>query len=410
MRILLLNDDVLPSARGGSAVVVDLLRRELTARGHTVTLITTHQESERKQEERWKDDGGTVISLFIDYPLAERHRRCISNPAISARLGEIIAEVRPEVVHAHVVHTYLTYDILLIARKHTDRVFLTAHDTFLVSFHRVKGQRYEQALAANKPYRMRWWEHVMAAGMKYAPTRNRQIKNILHKSGAQVIAVSHALERFLKDNGISHTTIIHNATQLPSEPATEAVEAFRNRHGLTGPTILFGGRISEDKGIDALLRAMHLVLQTVQGAQLLVLGEKGKLESHLHHHPTSVRAAVHAAGWIDAGDLPVAFAAADVVTTPSVYLDAFNLMNIEGMAAGKPVVGTCFGGTPEIVVNDVTGFVRNPNDARSFADALGKILSDKGLAGRMGNAGQKRVIEKFGVDMFIDAHMHMYTP
>ena len=408
MRILLLNDDVLPSARGGSAVVVDLLRRSLTQRGHAVTLVTTHQDSTRKGEIRWSDDGGTIISLFADYPLAERHRRCIRNHAISARLEKIMAEVKPEIVHAHVIHTYLTYESLVFARRHTERVFLTAHDTFLVSFHRVKGPRYEQALATNTPYRMKFWEHVMAAGMKYTPTRNREIRRILGHSGTSVIAVSDALARFLEDNGVNNVATIHNATAIPPTPSAESIAAFRQNHRLTGPTILYGGRISEDKGIDALLEALRHILATVPAAQLLVLGDEGKLQSHLERQSSSVREAVHAAGWVDAKTLPVAFAAADVVTTPSIYLDAFNLMNIEGMAAGKPIVGTCFGGTPEIIVNDVTGFVRNPNDAQSFSDPLARLLTDKGLAGRMGDAGRKRVEEKFSVEKFTDAHLLAY--
>jgi glycosyltransferase involved in cell wall biosynthesis len=48
-------------------------------------------------------------------------------------------------------------------------------------------------------------------------------------------------------------------------------------------------------------------------------------------------------------DLPGLFAASSVVTVPSLCLDVFPTMNLEAMALAKPVIGTVFGGTPEIV-------------------------------------------------------------
>ena len=69
---------------------------------------------------------------------------------------------------------------------------------------------------------------------------------------------------------------------------------------------------------------------------------------------------VHGLGWLTGDDLRQAFGAADVIATPSVYPDPFNLMNIEAMAHARPVVATCYGGAPEIVVHGETGFIADP--------------------------------------------------
>ena len=107
--------------------------------------------------------------------------------------------------------------------------------------------------------------------------------------------------------------------------------------------------------------------------------------------------------------MPAVFAAADVVTTPSLYLDAFNLMNIEAMAMERPVVGTCFGGTTEIIENNVTGIIVDPTDAKTYASALTTLLQDTDRRKRMGMAGKKRVEENYSLDTFVDRHLAAYS-
>ena len=152
MHIVLLNDDALPEAKGGAAVIVDHLRRGYTEAGHKVTLITTHQDQSHEREERRKDSYGDIISIQVFYPLQRRHRLCLQNPNVTPLLEKLFDELKPDVVHVHNVHTYLTYESLRIARKHTEKVFLTAHDTFLVSFDRIRGAAYEKAALDGNPF------------------------------------------------------------------------------------------------------------------------------------------------------------------------------------------------------------------------------------------------------------------
>jgi len=107
--------------------------------------------------------------------------------------------------------------------------------------------------------------------------------------------------------------------------------------------------------------------------------------------------------------MPVAYAAAAAVTTPSLYLDAFNLMNIEAMALGKPVIGSVFGGIPEIVEHGVTGYTIDPRNEASFAEAILSLLTDPVRAERMGRAGRERVQKEFSVEKQADAYLALYT-
>ena len=119
--------------------------------------------------------------------------------------------------------------------------------------------------------------------------------------------------------------------------------------------------------------------------------------------------AVRCAGWLSQEEMAAAYGSADVVTTPSLCLDTFNLINIEAMSAGKPVVGTIFGGTPEIVLDGTTGYVRNPLKIEAYTDALQTILTDPALAKRMGEAGKKRVEEHYSLDVFVQRQLEAYS-
>jgi len=409
MRIVLLHDNHLPLEDGGTATTVDLLRELLAGKGCTVTLITTHQDKDFGPLKRWQDKHGDIVSLYVEYPKEHLHRFCIHNPAISAILEQVLLELRPDIVHAHVIHGYLTYEALLFAKALTPKVFLTMHDTFSVSFGRVKGQKYEAwALGTRRHCRLHWWNHLMMAGRQYAPLRNIRIRRILSSSGAKVAAISDVQRRFLADNGVGCDTVIHNATKPHFLPPQKDVAEFRRRHTLTGPTVLFGGPISEDKGIEALLSALPLAQKHLPGIQVLIAGDEAKAVAYLQNKPLHTREAIRMTGSLGREQMAVAYAAADLVTTPSIYLDSFNIMNIEAMAMGKPIVGSAFGGIPEIVEDGKTGLIVNPHDTAALANALTKLLSDPTLLKHMGEAGKKRALHDFSPAHFLHKHLEWY--
>ena len=74
---------------------------------------------------------------------------------------------------------------------------------------------------------------------------------------------------------------------------------------------------------------------------------------------------------------------------------------LEGMAAGKPVVAVNRAGPLETVVDGSTGYLRDP-DPDEFAAAIASLLSDPGLAARMGRAARARVAEHFTLERFGD--------
>ena len=174
--------------------------------------------------------------------------------------------------------------------------------------------------------------------------------------------------------------------------------------------MLFGGRLSRDKGSTPLLHALSKIRKAIPNVMLLAIGNP-KTWAGLHKEAAvmeDLSPYIRNIDWLPKEGMRAAYGACDVVTTPSLCLDTFNLMNAEAMANSKPVVGTCFGGTPEVVENGVTGFICNPLHTDEYANLLLTLLSDDALAVKMGKAGKERVEKLFTVERQTEKYLALY--
>jgi glycosyltransferase involved in cell wall biosynthesis len=104
------------------------------------------------------------------------------------------------------------------------------------------------------------------------------------------------------------------------------------------------------------------------------------------------------------------YKACTVFVLPSIFRsEAFGIVLIEAMAAGKPVISTEVGtGTSFVNQNRVTGFVVSPKDSRALAQAIKKILGNKKLAQEFGQNALKRAREKFSLEKMLEEISRVY--
>lgn len=375
MKILLLNDDVPPQGRSSVALIVEGLSHALQKRGHSVTVFTAPA--------------------------------CSADRASEKSLKDVLKDLRPDVIHAHNIQNKLGYDVLTTARNHTDRVFLTLHDVSSFSYGRMNTTRYLN----NGDARWRIVDHWLRAGLRYRPWRNARIRSVLRKYVKQVFTVSEALQRAAAQNGIRETVVMYNGIDVDAWQSTpEAVDRFVREHDLKNrKTILFGGRLSMDKGVVPLLSALEELRKTVPNVLLLVVGDPVRWEKLIKEAGCGdLRDHCRILGWLGHDAMKTACGAADIVTTPSLCLDCFPTLNLEAMAARKPVVGTIFGGTPEAVEHGVTGYVCDPRKTEEYISSLLRLLQNDALRLAMGQKGYERVREKFALSRQVDALLEYY--
>jgi len=107
-------------------------------------------------------------------------------------------------------------------------------------------------------------------------------------------------------------------------------------------------------------------------------------------------------------DVPAVLAAADVSVMPSLN-EALSNVLLESMAAGAPTVATRVGGTPEAIVDGETGLLVPPGDTRALAVAIGRLLADRSLAARLGQAARRLIQTRFSVDRMVAATEQLYV-
>lgn len=395
MKIVLLSDGIPPEGKGGAERIAWESARSLHARGHEVIVITTRRDGRETEE---SEVGGIrIFSIPTKYHVCWRAWRSLYNPGPVREVKRLLAELRPDVVHAHNVHQYLSYATFRVARTCGARVFHTFHDATAI---------HEGKLLDN--YRVSEWNQMKESRLRYNPFRTMYIRRAL--KNAKLIAVSTALRDVLERNGIQNIHVVYNGIDAQEWRVSKSFESKISEQTKDKKVILFGGRVSGAKGGDALLIALPLVVKVVPEAVLMIMGIENEYVNGLKAKANQAGIADHilCTGWIAGDDLKAAYHTAAVVTVPSVYIDPLPTVVLEAMACSKAVVGSCLGGIPEMVQDGVTGYVVNPLDAGTLADRLIELLQNPERAREFGAAGARLQQEKFDAATQTDKLIHYY--
>ncbi|MFC8439385.1 glycogen synthase [Streptomyces griseoincarnatus] len=198
--------------------------------------------------------------------------------------------------------------------------------------------------------------------------------------------------------------VVHNGIDTAlyrPDPGTDALD----RIGLdrSRPYVLFVGRITRQKGVPHLLRAVRHVdpaAQVVLCAGAPDTPEIDREFRELYEELSRVREGVH---WIPQmlprPEVIQLLTHATVFACPSVY-EPLGIVNLEAMACGTAVVASRVGGIPEVVDEGGTGLLVDVDDdfEAGLARALDVVLGDPGTARAMGEAGRERAVTEFGWD------------
>lgn len=217
----------------------------------------------------------------------------------------------------------------------------------------------------------------------------------------RVIAVSDFIRQALLDRGApaAHVRTVHNGTEV--EPIEEdGGPDVRDELELLPDAALVGvfGHISELKGQPLLVRAIPQIVTQCPRAFFVFVG---------YGTPAVQEELCEAAGALGVADrlrltgmrydTPRLMAAMDLIAAPS-QIEAFSMVVLEAMAAGKAVVGARVGGIPEAIVEGITGLLveREPD---ALAAAIVGLLQNAERRGAMGRAGRERVRACFSADV-----------
>jgi len=187
-------------------------------------------------------------------------------------------------------------------------------------------------------------------------------------------------------------------------PLTEQERSTtRERFGLpvSGPLVISVSRLVPRKGMDALIRAAAL-LAPARPDLVVAIGGGGRDHDRLARLIRATGAPVRLLGQVPHADLPQLYGCGDVFAMLcrnrwwGLEQEGFGIVFLEAAAAGVPQVAGDSGGAAEAVVDGTTGLVvPQPEDPRSVADALARLLDDPDSRARMSAAGRTRAVESY---------------
>lgn len=165
---------------------------------------------------------------------------------------------------------------------------------------------------------------------------------------------------------------------------------------------------SENKDYNSFFKAAELVLEQRRDVTFVAVGEgtsdkecKQLLPEHVSSYFRLMGKHSNVESIVNRFDI-------GVLSTSDRHGEGISNSITEYMASGKPVVATDAGGTKELVVDGITGYLVGRGDYRSMAYYLLTVLSDKDLAATMGNAGNQRITNEFSLNRMLDRYTSLY--
>ena len=206
--------------------------------------------------------------------------------------------------------------------------------------------------------------------------------------------------------------VIHNGIDLEEYRKTDSTKVL-DKYGIKKPFVLFVGRITRQKGIVHLVRAIRYMDEGFQIVLCAGAPDTPEIGQEMKEAVAKVQTehggVISVEEMVDKETVRELYSNASVFCCPSIY-EPFGIINLEAMACETAVVATAVGGIKEVVVDGETGFLvpidqmtespfepNNPDKfSRDLAARVNQLMADPALCEKFGRAGRKRAEEKFG--------------
>jgi len=382
VKTLFLTNEYPPHIYGGAGVHVDYLSRELAK---TIDVDVRCFGDQDFEKGKLKVTGFELDSSSFTCPKPLRSvfgavRRCIDFNT---------TKIDADVVHCHTWYSH--FGGILAKLNYGIPLVITVH-----SLEPLRPWKREQLAGG---YDFSLWVEMTALEMADA-----------------IIAVSsetkHDITR-LFDVDLARVHVIHNGIDLDEYHKVDSTAVLK-RFGIDPqkPYLLFVGRITRQKGIIHLVRAIEFMERDFQVVLCAGAPDTPEIAQEMKDAVDQAKAKRSDIIWIeemvDKPTIIELYSHAAVFCCPSIY-EPFGIINLEAMACETAVVASGVGGIKEVVVDGETGFLvpleqmnespfepTNPEKfERDLAARINQLIKDRHLRERFGRAGRKRAEEKF---------------
>jgi glycosyltransferase involved in cell wall biosynthesis len=382
MKILILTHYFQPHI-GGIEIVAYNQAKEIVRRGHQVTIITSKIGEEAEQE---IIDGIKVIRVKalnffenhfgVPYP--------IFYPKLLLRLKEEIKD--SDLINTHGIVWMQSFFGAIISRIFQKPIVLNQHNTYI---------NYKNPI-------LRLIEKIA----------DNTIGRYTLNSADHIVAVSEETKKYVLSiaKKLNNISILYNGVNFKRFKPIRNKKIVRKKFKINPEVFicLTIRRITFKNGIDTFLQVAKFFNKKREDI-LFVLGGKGPdtdivkkyiKENHLSN--------VKLIGFISDEELPYYYALSDIFILPSKTGEGFPMVVIEAFASGLPVIGTNTGGQIEVIRDDQTGFIVEPNEPKQIAKKIEYLYENKELLEEMSKNCRKLIEKEFSWGKNVDKLLSVY--
>lgn len=236
-------------------------------------------------------------------------------------------------------------------------------------------------------------------------------QHLIHK----IIAVSVAVrERLIQERGIDSTKIQYIPNGVDSTHynknnfSSSFMKDLKSKLTFNNDTLLIGmiGALHRNKGYNYLLADAKSIINKHPNTRFIFIGE-GRYREELEEitRDLDLTRNVEFFGYI--ADVSAYYGIFDIFVLPSL-VEGMPLCLLEAIAMGVPAIATAVDGSKELIIEGETGLLVPPRNVNALAKAIEYMIENPKKAKGMGNAGQKRICEKYSLQKIIEQTLDVY--
>ncbi|MCM1518072.1 MAG: glycosyltransferase [Pseudoflavonifractor sp.] len=364
-RILIVNKFYYP--RGGDCVCTINLERLLRDKGHETAVYS--MEYPENIETEWSryfapavDFGGGVRQKV------DAVKRILGFGDIRKSFARILSDFNPDIVHLNNIHSYLSPELAVMARRHGARVVWTLHDYKLIcpSYNCLYDDKPCEDCFSHKfsVVSKRCMKGSLAASAIAFVEALRWNRRVLEKNVDMFICPSGFMRDKMAQAGFSPDKLAVDCNFVDFDK----LERFVNSPVIDRDDYYcYVGRLSVEKGVGLMLEVASSVPYRIK-----IAGD-GPMAEQLREKYRDCEN-IEFLGRQDAVQVSGLLSKARFSIIPSMWYENNPLGVIESLCAGTPVVGARIGGIPELIDEGKTGLTFESGDAESMRDAVTKAF------------------------------------
>ena len=368
---------------GGVETYLLSLIPELERRGHPQAVVFAQGD-------------GTLVGTSYDAPCLSDAGRTADKEGY-ARLGRILRNESPDVVHLHQTRNVGAIRACLEAAP----TVVTGHDYRYLcptsTFFYRRTEEICQRRCGPGCFATTLTKRCLTPRPVPAVRYYRLVRWFARNAGriAAVVAPSeYARGRFI-EAGFPEDRVVTLPYFCPIEPFAEP------RCPPAVSTVLFIGRVRPVKGYRYFIEALGMLPASVQGIMVgdVTPDQADEVRTLAARFGCADRLQVRP--WASREEVAGLYCQATVMVFPSIWAETLGIVGLESLACGVPVVASDVGGVREWLHDGKTGFLVRPKDARGLADAVHKVLDAEDTGFMMGQRGISLVQERFSLGSHI---------